>query len=393
MKKAILKSGKAQSVRRFHPWVFSGAIDHFEEVLQDGDPVAVYDHKDQFLGAGHYQEGSIMIRLLTFEPVERFGKDFWNERIQQVVAYRRQTGIIGKEGTNCFRLVHAEGDMLPGLIVDVYGATAVLQCHSIGMHRQRQLIAAAVKEALPETIEAVYDKSESTLPKEYGKKVTNSYLIGESAPGPVQEHGHQFWVDWETGQKTGFFLDQRENRRLLQDYVKGKRVLNAFAYSGGFSVYALAAGAHHVTSVDLSEKAIQWAEKNIELNGFPEDRHEAVVANVMEFFKASETTYEVMVVDPPAFAKGLKKRHQAVQAYKRLNVAALRHIEPGGILFTFSCSQVVDKPLFYNTIVAAAIEAGRSVRVMHSLEQPPDHPVQIFHPESSYLKGLVLYVE
>lgn len=392
MKKIWLKPNKEAAVQRFHPWVFSGAIQRIEGEPIDGDEVQVLDSRGRFLAVGHYQTGSITVRLLAYEPVET-DIAFWIQKIQRAFHFRQQLGFNQPEITNCYRLVHAEGDGLPGLIIDVYNRTAVVQCHSIGMHKAAPLITQALLEVYGNHLEAIYDKSAETLPERYAATVSNGYLYGMSTQRIALENGHSFLVDWEGGQKTGFFLDQRENRSLLARYAKGKRVLNAFCYSGGFSVYALQAGAVHVDSVDISKKAIELTEQNVALNGAHEERHRAYAADVLPFLKNIQEEYDLMVVDPPAFAKHLDKRHNAVQGYKRLNAMAMQKIKSGGILFTFSCSQVVDEPLFYNTIVAAALESGRQARVMHRLSQPPDHPVNCYHPEGAYLKGLVLYVE
>lgn len=392
MHKIFLKPKKDEAVRRYHPWIFSGAILKTEGNPADGDTVEVLGPKGDYLATGHFSAGSsIAVRLFSFEKTDT-NLDFWIKRLNNAFFYRRSIGLFSKASTTCFRLIHAEGDGLPGLIVDVYGNTAVMQCHSVGMHRQRQLIAAAIMETSNGVVTAVFDKSKETLPPIYAGTVSNGYLVGTSTAQEVHENGHTFFVDWETGQKTGFFLDQRDNRQLLGRYTEGKTVLNSFCYSGGFSVYALAEGAKLVHSVDVSQRAIDWTKKNLTLNGFDPDTHACIATDVQKYLQDCPT-YEVMVVDPPAFAKNISKRHNAVQGYKRLNVAAIKKLAPGGILFTFSCSQVVDRELFYNTITAAAIEAGRQVRVMHHLSQPPDHPVSLFHPEGSYLKGLVLYVE
>ncbi|MBI1223888.1 MAG: methyltransferase [Bacteroidetes bacterium] len=392
MVKVYLKPKKDEFVRRFHPWIFSGAILKMDGQPADGDTVEVLGPKGDYLATGHFSAGnSIAVRLFSFEKTDG-GLDFWKKRLEKAFTYRSKIGLIGKPETTCFRLVHAEGDGLPGLIVDVYGKTAVVQCHSVGMHRQRQLIAEAILETGAGVVTSVFDKSKETLPPNYAATMSNGYLAGNAAGNEVNENGHKFFVDWETGQKTGFFLDQRDNRQLLGRYVEGKSVLNSFCYSGGFSVYALAASANLVHSVDVSEKAIDWTKRNLLLNNFDPMKHTCYAEDVLKYLQECPV-YEVMVVDPPAFAKNISKRHNAVQGYKRLNVAAIKKLAPGGILFTFSCSQVVDRELFYNTIVAAAIEARRQVRVMHHLSQPADHPVSLFHPEGAYLKGLVLYVE
>ncbi len=392
MVKIFLKPKKDEFVRRFHPWIFSGAILKMEGQAADGDTVEVLGPKGDYLATGHYSAGnSIAVRLFSFEKTD-VGLNFWKKRLGQAFTYRTKVGLIGKPETTCFRLVHAEGDGLPGLIIDVYGNTAVVQCHSVGMHRERQFIAEALLEIGGGVVTSIFDKSKETLPPNYAATISNGYLGGKAAGNEVNENGHQFFVDWEIGQKTGFFLDQRDNRQLLGRYVEGKSVLNSFCYSGGFSVYALAAGANLVHSVDVSEKAIDWTKRNLLLNGFDPMKHACQAEDVQKYLQDCPV-YDVMVVDPPAFAKNISKRHNAVQGYKRLNVAAIKKLAPGGILFTFSCSQVVDRELFYNTIVSAAIEAGRQVRVMHHLSQPADHPVSLFHPEGAYLKGLVLYVE
>lgn len=391
MVKLYLKRKRDEAVRRFHPWVFSGAIGRLDGTPKDGEQVEVLSHEGEFLAIAHYQAGaSICARIFSYEKTEA-DYSFWVKRLRQAFDYRQNIGLLGNPDTTCYRLVHAEGDGLPGLIIDVYEKNAVIQCHSVGMHAQIETIAEALIEAGAGQVLSVFDKSRETLPTEYAAKVSNRYVRGESLPQLVRENGHFFYVDWELGQKTGFFVDQRDNRQLLATYSKGRTVLNTFCYSGGFSVYALAAGAHLVHSVDASAKAVEWTRNNLEINQFDPDIHLTVAADVQHYLKTCQP-YDLMIVDPPAFAKNLSKRHNAVQGYKRLNEAALKKVAPGGILFTFSCSQVIDRELFYNTIVAAAIEAGRQVKVMHHLSQPADHPVSLFHPEGAYLKGLVLYV-
>jgi 23S rRNA (cytosine1962-C5)-methyltransferase len=386
-----LKAHRDEAVRRFHPWVFSGAVQRADGNPKDGDLVHVLDNRGNWLAAGHFQDGSICVRIISFEN-QAIDTQFWTQKIQNAYEYRQNIGIIGNEATNCYRLIHAEGDGLPGLIIDIYGDTAVVQCHSIGMFRVRKEIAKALQNVFGTALKAIYDKSKETLPKKFGLGIENSYLLGEAGNAVVIENTCRFKIDWEGGQKTGFFLDQRDNRNLLGQYVKGKTVLNAFCYTGGFSIYALLNGAKRVDSVDISAKAVDLVNENVAINGDFGDKHQAIAADVLDFLKQNKNTYDVMIVDPPAFAKSLDKRHNAVQGYKRLNEMALRQIASGGILFTFSCSQVVDRQLFYDTIVAAAIEAKRKVRVMHHLTQPADHPVSLFHPEGSYLKGLVIYV-
>lgn len=391
-----LKPGKEVPVLRFHPWIFSGAIARIDGQPEDGDVVEVYDRSKQLLGVGHFHHGSIAVRLLSFGAANILERDFWTRRLQQALLVRR-TALPGDASSDCFRLVHGEGDGLSGLVVDVYGPVAVVQCHSIGMHRQRSLIAEALQEVLGDTLQAIYDKSYESLPPKYAENQQNSYLWSATGTPPedfvVHENGVAFRVNWITGQKTGFFLDQRDNRLLLSRYAPGKTVLNTFCYTGGFSCYALRAGATLVHSVDVSAKAMELTAQNVELNAPFSGQHEGFTEDVLRFLKNEGPNYEVMIVDPPAYAKSMEKRHNAVQGYKRLNEAALRRVAPGGILFTFSCSQVIDRELFYHTIAAAAMEVGRSVRVLHHLTQGPDHPVSLFHPEGSYLKGLVLFVE
>lgn len=395
--KVFLKPGKEEPVRRFHPWVFSGAISRIEGKPADGDLAEVFDRQGNLLGAGHFHHGSIAVRLLSFGPADLQSPAFWVQKLQAALAVRQTTGLAGHPATNCYRLVHGEGDGLSGLIIDVYGGVAILQCHSIGMHRQRALIAEALKQIYGTSLRAVFDKSKEALPPKYAEQVQNGYLFEspdeKNRLAQVLENGVQFHIDWEGGQKTGFFLDQRDNRQLLTQFVRDKTVLNAFCYTGGFSCYALKAGAKLVHSVDISAKAMEMTARNVDLNAPWLGRHEGFTEDVLRFLNQTEQLYEVMVVDPPAYAKNLEKRHNAVQGYKRLNEAALRKVAPGGILFTFSCSQVVDRELFYHTIAAAAMEVKRPVRVLHHLTQGADHPVSLFHPEGAYLKGLVLYVE
>ncbi|MEZ4940816.1 MAG: class I SAM-dependent rRNA methyltransferase [Saprospiraceae bacterium] len=389
-----LKPGKEMPVLRFHPWVFSGAVQRIVGQPTDGDIVDVFSSRNQLLGHGHFHHGSIAVRLLSFGPANLMEHSFWVQKLESAWRVRRAVGLPTTSETNCYRLVHGEGDGLSGLIIDVYGATAVMQCHSIGMHRQRELIAGALQAVLGDSLHAVFDKSKEALPPQYAASVQNTYLLGTPASSAeVVENGVLFQVDWAEGQKTGFFLDQRENRKLLAGYASGKTVLNTFCYTGGFSCYALRAGASLVHSVDVSAKAMALTEKNVHLNAPFEGKHAGFTADVLAFFKDTEQTYDVVVVDPPAFAKSLNKRHNAVQGYKRLNEAALAKVAPGGILFTFSCSQVIDRELFYHTIAAAALVVKRPVRVLHHLTQGPDHPVSLFHPEGAYLKGLVLQVE
>lgn len=385
-----LSKGKEISIRRRHHWIFSGAIAQKEDSLQNGDLVQLEDFRGNFLAVGYFQDGSIMVRIISFDAV-LVDETFWKDRINQAFQLRQSLGFTKNEKTNVFRLVHGEGDGLPGLIIDYYNGTAVIQTHQIGMYKQLKNIVPALQVVIGNDLRAVYDKSAETLPKNSG--VVNQLLWGEVADTKVIENGCVYEIDWETGQKTGFFIDQRDNRELLAKYSKGKKVLNAFCYTGGFSVSALKAGAEKVVSVDISEKAINLTLQNVSLNGAFEGQHQGMVADVTKFIREVETDFDIMVLDPPAFAKNMKARHNAVQAYKRLNAEAIKRIKSGGIIFTFSCSQVVDRQLFENTITAAALEIGRPVRVLHHLSQPADHPINIFHPETAYLKGLVIQVE
>jgi 23S rRNA (cytosine1962-C5)-methyltransferase len=390
--KIVLKKGKEVSIQRKHPWVFSGAIQSMEGAIQDGSWVEVRDSKHATLGFGHYQHGSITVRLISF-GAQAPDESFWDGKIASALSTRNAAGLPNAV-TNAFRLIHGEGDELAGLIVDYYDGVAVVQAHSTGMHADRHLIASALQNVLKDRLRSVYYKSHGTLPGKLRDESTEEYLIGEKEQEhAVTEYGNKFLVDWEEGQKTGFFLDQRENRKLLGDFSKGKDVLNTFCYTGGFSVYAMRAGANLVHSVDSSAKAIALTEKNILLNGFDPAHHQCFAVDTFDFLKDKEDAYDVIVLDPPAFAKHRDARHQAVRGYQRLNTEAMMKIRKGGVIFTFSCSQVVDRQLFYDTITSAAIHANRNIRVLHHLSQPADHPVSIFHPEGEYLKGLVLYVE
>lgn len=402
--KVYLKDKKLAPLRRFHPWVFSGAIQKFERPLQDGELVQVCNKAGKGLATGYYQNSTIAVRVLAFEAVE-INAAFWKKAIQNAFKLRQQLGFTAQAATNAYRLIHAEGDHLPGLIIDIYAQTAIIQCHSIGIHFCIEDIKEALLEVYGEynesNLDAIYDKSKETLPKQYAATVQNKYLFQNSDNQLITENSHTFFVDWENGQKTGFFLDQRDNRQLLAALIQRNQntktsntvtVLNTFCYSGGFSVYALKAGAALVHSVDISKKAIDWTNKNAALNPH-EGKHEAYAQDVMKFLKETDLEYDFVVVDPPAYAKSLRTRHNAVQGYKRLNAAAFKKVKSGGIMLTFSCSQVVDRVLFYNTIVAAALESNRKVKVLYHLSQPPDHPMNIFHPEGSYLKGLVLRVD
>ncbi|MCX4301147.1 MAG: class I SAM-dependent rRNA methyltransferase [Alistipes sp.] len=398
MPRIILKRGKEESLMRRHPWVFSGAIDYIEaeneSEIAEGALVEVYDHARQFIAEGHYQIGSIAVRVLSFER-EPIDQTWWNLRFAVAYDVRRTLGLAESAETDCYRLVHGEGDSLPGLVVDIYGRTAVVQCHSVGMYRSRMEIAAAIRAVYGNRIGAIYDKSSQTLPFKADLGAVDGYLWGASGPLPqvVSEHGEKFLVNWEQGQKTGFFLDQRENRELVKRYARGRTVLNTFCYTGGFSVYALAGGAAEVCSVDSSERAVALASENIRLNFSDAVRHSEVAADAVEYLRNIGDRYDLIILDPPAFAKHHKVLGNAMQGYKRLNARALSQIRAGGILFTFSCSQAVSKELFRTTVFSAAAIAGRKVRILHQLHQPADHPINIYHPEGEYLKGLVLYVE
>jgi 23S rRNA (cytosine1962-C5)-methyltransferase len=384
----VLKQGRDHAVKRFHPWVFSGAIQQTTEGLQDGDWVEVKDSRKATLGFGHYQKGTITVRMLVFGETTP-AITIYEQKIEKALTVRTEAGVLSAQ-TNACRLAHGEGDGLPGLIIDVYHDVAIVQAHSAGMHADRTLIAEALK--------TVFDKSNRSLIAVYYKslseKAASEYLLGMTAvPHVVLEYGNKFYVDWEEGQKTGFFLDQRENRKLLGEMAKGKTVLNTFCYTGGFSVYALQNEAKLVHSVDASEKAIALTRKNLELNGYDPTTHACVAEDTFDFLKDKKDVYDLIILDPPAFAKHKDSRHQAVKGYQRLNAEAVKMIKPGGIIFTFSCSQVVDRQLFYDTIVSAGIQSNRQVKVLHHLSQPADHPVSLYHPEGEYLKGLVLYVE
>ncbi len=389
--KITLKKGKEHSIERFHPWIFSGAIQTLEGAVEDGGWVEVKSYKGKVLGFGHYQNGSIAVRMLSQET-ETPSQHFWVDKLRAAVTLRAAAGLPASS-INAFRLIHGEGDGLPGLIIDLYDSVAIMQAHSVGMHIDRHAISEALQQVLGEGLKTVYYKSQSTLPGKMRSADQDEYLFGMTAvPHVITEHGNKFFIDWEEGQKTGFFLDQRENRKLLGDFSKGKHVLNTFCYTGGFSVYALQAGAALVHSVDASEKAVALTRKNIDLNGFNSNYHTSYAEDTFDFLKDKQGQYDVIILDPPAFAKHRDARHQAVKGYQRLNMEAMKAIKSNGILFTFSCSQVVDRQLFYDTIVSAAIQAGRQIKVLYHLAQPADHPVSIFHPEGEYLKGLVLYV-
>ena len=394
MYKVYLKPGKEESLKRFHPWIFSGAIARMDGQPEEGEVVEVYTSARQFIAKGHFQIGSIAVRVLSFRQEEEIDADFWRRKLRIARDMRRSIGLIGRADNNTYRLVHGEGDNLPGLVVDVYARTAVMQAHSAGMHLDRMAIAEALADVMQEEIDNIYYKSETTLPYKADLYPENGFLRGGSADNVATEYGLRFHIDWLKGQKTGFFVDQRENRALLERYAAGRSVLNMFCYTGGFSVYAMRGGAAIVHSVDSSAKAIDLTNKNIELN-FPGDaRHTAFAEDAFKFLDRMEPgAYDLIVLDPPAFAKHRDALHNALQGYRKLNARAFEKIRPGGILFTFSCSQAVSKEQFRTAVFTAAALSGRSVRILHQLTQPADHPVNIYHPEGEYLKGLVLYVE
>lgn len=392
MRKLQLKRGKEESLRRFHPWVFSGAVAQHDEGLAEGEVVRVETASGDFIAVGHYQIGSIAVRVLSFRDVEIDG-EFWFSHLKSALEMRRSIGIADNPENNTYRLVHGEGDMLPGLVIDVYGKTAVMQAHSVGMHESRIDIAEQLMAVMEGRIENIYYKSETTLPFKAGLDQENGFIIGGSDDNTAVENGLMFYVDWLRGQKTGFFVDQRDNRSLLEKFARGKNVLNMFCYTGGFSFYAMRGGARQVHSVDSSAKAIDLTNRNVALN-FPGDtRHKAFCEDAFKYLDEAGDQYDLIILDPPAFAKHRGALHNALKGYIRLNNKALQRIQAGGILFTFSCSQVVTKEHFRNAVFTAAAQAGRKVRILHQLHQPADHPINIYHPEGEYLKGLVLYVE
>lgn len=391
-KQIFLKRGKEESLKRFHPWIFSGAIHHMDEGIEEGETVRVITAAGEFIAVGHYQIGSIAVRVLSFEDIE-INTDFWCERLQSALDVRIGVGIADSPTNNTYRLVHGEGDYLPGLVIDCYGSTAVMQAHSVGMHVCRNEICQALEQVMGDRIANVYYKSETTLPYKADLHQENGFLVGGDASNVAMENGLKFHIDWLRGQKTGFFVDQRENRSLLEQYAKGKSVLNMFCYTGGFSVYAMRGDAKQVHSVDSSAKAIELTNDNVALN-FPGDaRHEAFCEDAFKYLDEHDQQYDLIVLDPPAFAKHRAALRNALKGYTRLNVKGLQRIKKGGILFTFSCSQVVTKDNFRNAVFTAAAQVGRKVRILHQLHQPADHPINIYHPEGEYLKGLVLYVE
>lgn len=391
-KKIFLKPGKEESLKRFHPWVFSGAIARIEGECEEGEIVDIYSSKKEFIACGHFQVGSIAVRVLTFNQ-EVIDNSFWKRRLEVAYDLRKALGVAENPINNTYRLVHGEGDNLPGLVIDIYGKTAVMQAHSVGMHENRMDIVEALSEVMDGIVENIYYKSETTLPFKAELGQENGFIKGGSSENVAMEYGLKFHVDWLKGQKTGFFVDQRENRHLLEHFAEGRSVLNMFCYTGGFSFYAMRGGAKLVHSVDSSAKAIDLTNQNVELN-FPGDpRHKAFAEDAFKYLDQMGDQYDLIILDPPAFAKHKDALRNALRGYTKLNAKAFEKIKPGGILFTFSCSQVVSKENFRNAIFTAAAQSGRSVKILHQLTQPGDHPVNIYHPEGEYLKGLVLYVE
>ncbi|MFW6352312.1 MAG: class I SAM-dependent rRNA methyltransferase [Bacteroidota bacterium] len=395
--KVILRSGKDEAIKRYHPWVFSGAIKKIMGPSPEGSLVEVFSNKDEYLGTGLYQEASIAVRMMAFAPERphELGQQYWDQKLQHAFNLRTAINLTNNSSTNVYRLVHGEGDHLPGLIIDFYNGNIVMQAHATGIHLYRKQIAQSLQHIYKDTIKTIYYKSKDTLPSGFSKNNpdTESYLLGNNEKTIVSEHGNQFEIDFLKGQKTGFFIDQRENRKLLAEYAKGKSVLNTFCYSGGFSVYALKAGALLVHSLDSSQKALDLAEKNVLLNHTDEIPHKTIQSDTLQYLKENSPEYDLIILDPPAYAKHAHVRHNAVQGYKRLNAEAIKKIKKGGILFTFSCSQVVGMGLFKSTVISAAIQAGRQARILHQMTQPADHPINAFHPEGEYLKGLVLYID
>ncbi len=392
-KKVYLNPKKEESVLRFHPWVFSGAIHHIDGTPEEGEIVEVYDSKKNFLALGHCKIGSIAVRILSFKQ-ETIDTDFWKKRFRTAYDVRLQLGLAGRPDNDTYRLIHGEGDNMPGLIVDIYAGTAVMQAHSPGMHVARTELAEALKEVMGDSIQHIYYKSESTLPYKADLGAENEYLSGGKEVSSVAvENGMRFHVDWVKGQKTGFFVDQRDNRALLEKYSRNRSVLNMFCYTGGFSCYAMRGGAGLVHSVDSSSKAVALTNENITLN-FPDDnRHQSFTEDAFKYLEKMGDQYDLIILDPPAFAKHRNVLKNALQGYRKLNAIAFEKIKPGGILFTFSCSQVVTKDQFRLAVFSAAAQSGRNVRILHQLTQPADHPINIYHPEGEYIKGLVLFVE
>jgi 23S rRNA (cytosine1962-C5)-methyltransferase len=401
--RVVLKKDKEAALKRFHPWLFSGAIERTIGTCVPGDIVEIFSISHEYLATGHFQDGSIAVKLFAFQQQE-IGYSFWKDKIEKAYRLRTTLGLTTSSSTNAYRLVFTEGDELPGLIIDWYNGVAVIQTHSLGMHLIKPDLVNILKEIYGEGLKAVYDKSaETTLAlvpssnqdgdRGQGNRVEDGYLFGLPQKGLITETGHIFSVDWEKGQKTGFFLDQRSNRMFAQFYARDKKVLNAFCYSGAFSVYALKGGATHVHSIDSSKQAIEWTKENLALNGIESFRHESTVADVKRFLVQSTATYDMIILDPPAFAKHHNITHNALQAYIHINSEAMKKVNPGGILMTYSCSQAISREMFRSAIQAAALETGRKIRILHHLSQGPDHPVSIYHPEGEYLKGLILQVD
>lgn len=384
-----LKPGKESPVKRFHPWIFSGAILKQSDHLKDGDWVNVISSREEFLGTGHFHLGSISVKIISFLEIPS-KQEFWIHRIQNAFELRQKLSLIE---TNAYRLIHGEGDGCPGLVIDYYHGVFVFQAHTIGMHLDKMEIVQAMQKVFGKKIKAIYDKSKETLPAEYAKNCNNEYLVGQvDTPFEISENGVKFSVNWVTGQKTGFFIDQRDNRQLLSLYAKGKTILNTFCYSGGFSMYALKEGAKKVISLDTSAKAIDLVNINLTLNKFSNKNHESIVGETLPYLKACEEEFDIIILDPPAFAKSISSKHKALKGYQKINFLAIKKIKRNGLIFTYSCSQVISRDLFYNMLVAAGIEAGREIQVIHQMTQAPDHPINLFHPESNYLKGFVLRV-
>lgn len=389
--KIILHPKKERSLRLFHPWVFSGAVAKTEGNPGEGDMVEVYSADGLYLATGHYHDGSIKIRIFSFEQTEA-AEDFWENKLRDAYRFRVNLGLTADPFTNAYRLVHGEGDGLPGLIIDIYDTVAVIQTHTPGMHREKENILRGLENVFGTQLDTVYDKSAETMGKKFNLPAGNEFLFGETSEKTVIENGLQFKVNWVEGQKTGFFIDQRENRKLLERYSKGKKVLNTFSYSGGFSMYALKGGAEYVHSVDSSKKAMELSEQNAALNGYSE-RHSHFLLDAFDYLKKSDEQYDIVILDPPAFAKHLSAIDNATSGYRNLNTEGLKRVSKGGLLFTFSCSQVVDRQLFRKIVFQAAAQTKRNVRIIHQLSQGPDHPISIYHPEGEYLKGLVLVVD
>jgi 23S rRNA (cytosine1962-C5)-methyltransferase len=388
-KEIQLKHGKDAPIKRFHPWVFSGAIQKQDDNLVDGDWVNVINIKNEYLGCGHFHKGSIAVKLLSFQPILDL-QQFWEDKFQKALDLRKSLAL---NDTNAYRLIHGEGDFCPGLIIDIYDGVIVFQAHTIGMHQSRNEISTALQKVFGSSIRAIYDKSKETLPSDYAQNCTNQYIYGDSqVPHEVKENGIKFSVNWVTGQKTGFFIDQRENRHSLAQFAKGKNVLNTFCYSGGFSIYALLAGANKVISLDASAKAIDLVNENIKINQLDSANHLALVGETLPYLKNTEEEFDIIILDPPAFAKSVGTKHKALQGYQKINELAMKKIKKNGLIYTFSCSQVITRDLFYNMLVAAGISVGREIQVIHQMTQSPDHPINLFHPESNYLKGFVLKI-